>query len=140
VGTCARHRLRMMGYDKTIIANDLCATIHRSTAVGFGEVVYEYCEIRYDTVLSILEVHLQRRVPTTRLSRPVFVVPRIPSSRFPHGSPTVEIMIMPAISNNGGFIALKAREWRDTVGQSGMTPTAFSFLIPVFVVAIAAPL
>jgi hypothetical protein len=47
---------------------------------------------------------------------------------------------MPAISSHRVFIALEAREWRDTVGQSGMTPTAFSFLIPVFVVAIAAPL
>jgi hypothetical protein len=47
---------------------------------------------------------------------------------------------MSAILSHGGFVALEAREWRDTVGQSGMTPTAFSFLIPVFVVAIAAPL
>ncbi|EDU44577.1 hypothetical protein PtrSN002B_009576 [Pyrenophora tritici-repentis] len=48
---------------------------------------------------------------------------------------------MPAIISEHGTTAvlLGAREWRDTVGGSGMTPTAFSFLIPVFVVAIAAP-
>ncbi|KAF1937956.1 hypothetical protein EJ02DRAFT_447142 [Clathrospora elynae] len=45
---------------------------------------------------------------------------------------------MPALLSHG-VVALQARDWRDTVGQSGMTPTAFSFLIPVFVVAIAAP-
>lgn len=44
---------------------------------------------------------------------------------------------MPAITTQE--IALHARDWRNTVGQSGMTPTAFAFLIPVFVVAIAAP-
>lgn len=46
------------------------------------------------------------------------------------------------ISDHGldGPLLLSGREWRDTVGGSGMTPTAFSFLIPVFVVAIAAPL
>ncbi|KAE8843288.1 hypothetical protein CFE70_002731 [Pyrenophora teres f. teres 0-1] len=47
---------------------------------------------------------------------------------------------MPAIISEHGGGILGAREWRDTVGGSGMTPTAFSFLIPVFVVAIAAPL
>ncbi|KAF1840239.1 uncharacterized protein K460DRAFT_296160 [Cucurbitaria berberidis CBS 394.84] len=49
---------------------------------------------------------------------------------------------MPAISSRaieGGVNALQAREWRNTVGQSGMTPTAFSFLIPVLLVAIATP-
>jgi len=46
---------------------------------------------------------------------------------------------MPAVSSHGFVRSLEAREWRDTVGQSGMTPTAFSFLIPVFVVAIVAP-
>jgi hypothetical protein len=46
---------------------------------------------------------------------------------------------MPAVLNHGFVRTLEAREWRDTVGQSGMTPTAFSFLIPVFVVAIVAP-
>ncbi|RYN82296.1 hypothetical protein AA0120_g9782 [Alternaria tenuissima] len=46
---------------------------------------------------------------------------------------------MPAVSSHGFVRTLEAREWRDTVGQSGMTPTAFSFLIPVFVVAIVAP-
>jgi hypothetical protein len=47
---------------------------------------------------------------------------------------------MPTIPSHGAFIALQARALHDTVGQSGMTPTAFSFLIPVFVVAIVAPL
>lgn len=50
---------------------------------------------------------------------------------------------MPAISHQefqAGAASLQAREWRNTVGQSGMTPTAFAFLVPVFVVAIAAPL
>jgi hypothetical protein len=47
---------------------------------------------------------------------------------------------MPAISSHGFVRTLEAREWQNTVGQSGMTPTAFSFLIPVFVVAIVAPL
>jgi hypothetical protein len=50
---------------------------------------------------------------------------------------------MPVIAAHGveaSAFALQAREWRNTVGQSGMTPTAFAFLIPVFVVAIAAPL
>ncbi|KAL6711595.1 hypothetical protein ACN47E_004529 [Coniothyrium glycines] len=47
---------------------------------------------------------------------------------------------MPAISSRSVEAGiLHAREWRNTVGQSGMTPTAFAFLIPVFVVAIAAP-
>jgi len=46
---------------------------------------------------------------------------------------------MPAISDYGNGPLLVGREWRDTVGGSGMTPTAFSFLIPVFVVAVAAP-
>jgi hypothetical protein len=47
---------------------------------------------------------------------------------------------MPAFSNYGDFTVLEARALQNTVGQSGMTPTAFSFLIPVFVVAVAAPL
>lgn len=47
---------------------------------------------------------------------------------------------MPAISGQGHVLRLQAREWQQTVGQSGMTPTAFSFLIPVFIVAIIAPL
>ncbi|CAO2652204.1 Nn.00g004870.m01.CDS01 [Neocucurbitaria sp. VM-36] len=49
---------------------------------------------------------------------------------------------MPAISSRevqAGVHALQIREWRNTVGQSGMTPTAFAFLIPVFVVAVATP-
>jgi hypothetical protein len=46
---------------------------------------------------------------------------------------------MPAISSHGFVRTLEAREWQNTVGQSGMTPTAFSFLIPVFVVAIVVP-
>lgn len=49
---------------------------------------------------------------------------------------------MPAISSREVVTevnALQIREWRNTVGQSGMTPTAFAFLIPVFVVAIATP-
>jgi hypothetical protein len=46
---------------------------------------------------------------------------------------------MPAISGQDDVHLLRAREWQNTVGQSGMTPTAFSFLIPVFVVAIVAP-
>ncbi|KAG9193288.1 hypothetical protein G6011_03323 [Alternaria panax] len=46
---------------------------------------------------------------------------------------------MPAVFSYGFVRTLEAREWKDTVGQSGMTPTAFSFLIPVFVVAIVAP-
>jgi len=36
-------------------------------------------------------------------------------------------------------VVLEAREWRQTVGQSGMTPTAFAFLIPVFVFVVFAP-
>lgn len=50
---------------------------------------------------------------------------------------------MPAIPihhGQAGPVALQARDWRDTVGQSGITPTAFAFLVPVFVVAVAAPL
>jgi len=47
---------------------------------------------------------------------------------------------MPAISSQADVVVLQSREWRNTIGQSGMTPTAFAFLIPVFVVAIAAPL
>jgi len=46
---------------------------------------------------------------------------------------------MPAISSQADVVVLQSREWRNTIGQSGMTPTAFAFLIPVFVVAIAAP-
>ncbi|EUC48191.1 hypothetical protein COCMIDRAFT_88002 [Bipolaris oryzae ATCC 44560] len=46
---------------------------------------------------------------------------------------------MPAVSGQHGVHFLHAREWQKTVGNSGMTPTAFSFLIPVFVVAIIAP-
>lgn len=46
---------------------------------------------------------------------------------------------MPAISRHADGVLLQGREWRNTVGQSGMTPTAFAFLIPVFVVAIVAP-
>ncbi|KAF5848172.1 hypothetical protein GGP41_005561 [Bipolaris sorokiniana] len=46
---------------------------------------------------------------------------------------------MPAVSSEHDVHFLHAREWQKTVGNSGMTPTAFSFLIPVFVVAIIAP-
>jgi hypothetical protein len=46
---------------------------------------------------------------------------------------------MPALSNQDGFL-LDKREWSNTVGQSGMTPTAFAFLVPVFVVVVFAPL
>ncbi|USP77795.1 hypothetical protein yc1106_05069 [Curvularia clavata] len=46
---------------------------------------------------------------------------------------------MPAISGQEDVHLLRPRDWQQTVGQSGMTPTAFSFLIPVFVVAIVAP-
>ncbi|KAH7356329.1 hypothetical protein BKA66DRAFT_249571 [Pyrenochaeta sp. MPI-SDFR-AT-0127] len=48
---------------------------------------------------------------------------------------------MPALGRTfeAEMYALQAREWRRTVGQTGMTPTAFAFLIPVFVVAIATP-
>jgi hypothetical protein len=45
---------------------------------------------------------------------------------------------MPAISSQD--VILARREWSNTVGQSGMTPTAFAFLIPVFVVVVFAPL
>jgi hypothetical protein len=45
---------------------------------------------------------------------------------------------MPTLSSHDGF--LDKREWSNTVGQSGMTPTAFAFLIPVFVVVVFAPL
>jgi hypothetical protein len=45
---------------------------------------------------------------------------------------------MPAVVD--GMLSLDKREWRKTVGQSGMTPTAFAFLIPVFVVVVFAPL
>jgi hypothetical protein len=45
---------------------------------------------------------------------------------------------MPTLPNHDGFLG--KREWRNTVGQSGMTPTAFAFLIPVFVVVVFAPL
>lgn len=47
---------------------------------------------------------------------------------------------MPAVSGQDHVHILQERDWQQTVGQSGMTPTAFSFLIPVFVVAIVAPL
>jgi hypothetical protein len=47
---------------------------------------------------------------------------------------------MPALSNYGFETQLQRREWKQTVGQSGMTPTAFAFLIPVFVVVVFAPL
>lgn len=46
---------------------------------------------------------------------------------------------MPAMPAHVDVMALEAREWRNTVGQSGMTPTAFAFLIPVFFLAVAAP-
>ncbi|KAF1919361.1 hypothetical protein BDU57DRAFT_139278 [Ampelomyces quisqualis] len=45
---------------------------------------------------------------------------------------------MPALLNRHDVFLAK-REWRNTVGQSGMTPTAFAFLIPVFVVVVFAP-
>jgi hypothetical protein len=44
---------------------------------------------------------------------------------------------MPALTPSN---AMAKREWSNTVGQSGMTPTAFSFLIPVFIVVVFAPL
>jgi hypothetical protein len=49
---------------------------------------------------------------------------------------------MPAISNQDGWatMVLERREWSNTIGQSGMTPTAFAFLIPVFVVVVFCPL
>ncbi|KAH7064360.1 hypothetical protein BKA63DRAFT_525256 [Paraphoma chrysanthemicola] len=47
---------------------------------------------------------------------------------------------MPAISSQDGWtMELERREWKNTVGQSGMTPTAFAFLIPVFVVVVFCP-
>ncbi|KAH3920320.1 hypothetical protein HBI56_068470 [Parastagonospora nodorum] len=46
---------------------------------------------------------------------------------------------MPAISSHDALASLEKREWSNTVGQSGMTPTAFAFLIPVFVVVVFAP-
>lgn len=64
----------------------------------------------------------------------------LPHTNLPRTSQT---STMPAIRNHAielGAVALQARDWSNTVGQSGMTPTAFAFLIPVFVVAIAAPL
>jgi hypothetical protein len=48
--------------------------------------------------------------------------------------------VMPALSSHDAFASLEKREWSQTVGQSGMTPTAFAFLIPVFVVVVFAPL
>jgi hypothetical protein len=48
-------------------------------------------------------------------------------------------LTMPPVSTHDDVHFLHAREWQNTVGQSGMTPTAFSFLVPVFVVAIIAP-
>jgi hypothetical protein len=44
---------------------------------------------------------------------------------------------MPAITTSH---ALQTREWQQTVGQSGMTPTAFAFLVPVFVIIVFCPL
>ena len=46
---------------------------------------------------------------------------------------------MPVVRSDGFESVLEAREWRNTVGQSGMTPTAFAFLIPVFVIVVFAP-
>jgi len=37
------------------------------------------------------------------------------------------------------MMELERREWKQTVGQSGMTPTAFAFLIPVFVLVVFCP-
>ncbi|KAH7392263.1 hypothetical protein DE146DRAFT_738102 [Phaeosphaeria sp. MPI-PUGE-AT-0046c] len=46
---------------------------------------------------------------------------------------------MPAVLSQYDVMGLERREWRNTVGQSGMTPTAFAFLVPVFVVVFFAP-
>ncbi|KAF2821829.1 hypothetical protein CC86DRAFT_101120 [Ophiobolus disseminans] len=46
---------------------------------------------------------------------------------------------MPALSSYDALMQLERREWKQTVGQSGMTPTAFAFLIPVFVVVVFCP-
>ncbi|KAH8726454.1 hypothetical protein GQ44DRAFT_705653 [Phaeosphaeriaceae sp. PMI808] len=46
---------------------------------------------------------------------------------------------MPAVSAQGALMELQSREWKNTVGQSGMTPTAFAFLIPVFIVIVLCP-
>lgn len=52
---------------------------------------------------------------------------------------SVNVVAMPALPQ-WQDLALQKRDWRNTVGQSGMTPTAFAFLIPVFVVVVFCPL
>lgn len=53
---------------------------------------------------------------------------------------------MPAIWQEGVEVVgtraggLQARDWQNAMGASGMTPTAFAFLIPVFVIVVFAPL
>jgi hypothetical protein len=48
---------------------------------------------------------------------------------------------MPALSGYTSVSAnaIEKRDWNQTVGQSGMTPTAFAFLIPIFIVIILCP-
>lgn len=55
-------------------------------------------------------------------------------------SPSAPPITMPALSGHDMMMELERREWKQTVGQSGMTPTAFAFLIPVFVVVVFCPL
>lgn len=91
--------------------------------------------LRRDLILTVVSI-------ATRLSLGK------PSTRRIHASgvpcfPSTQPFDVPAEKRPRGKMPafmLQAREWRETVGQSGMTPTAFAFLVPVFVVAIATPL
>ena len=89
-----------------------------------------------DLTKNDLQVCTHRPVPRAYCAADFPIIKRaIAAAHSPHCK-----VKMPAIPVHDSLFELEKREWRNTVGRSGMTSTAFAFLIPIFVVVVFCPL